>query len=294
MNPAPMERLGFELHEFTRMGWTSDQASEVWSPRIRRIAAAWKKIEILAVVQEARSCALALVNEEDLVRRSSEWLSLGLVGCPLTMSSAPQGSPSNAQASIAGRPLRHRVAVGRPSEIQSFKSAFDQSDHRTIGQLLGYPTCCCASFERVWKDWRLTNSTWPMALATEGVEHGERSLTVAPFPASNILWRWLGVRIVPHLPCCFRCTETERLGSTLLQIGKAAGFNAEMGWLAEILRWPAEWSSLHGIAEVKTPVLRVSARTDATSVKYVVRLKGTLYPTEGARGVRFPYSGVLS
>ena len=67
------------------------------------------------------------------------------------------------------------------------------------------------------------------------------------------------------------------------------GFGAEIEWLREILGWPLEWSALHGIAEIKTPVLRASARTDATPRKYVVRWEGESYPEGGASGLSFPY-----
>ena len=40
---------------------------------------------------------------------------------------------------------------------------------------------------------------------------------------------------------------------------------------------------------MKTPVLKVSTRTDATPVKYVVRREGDAYPAESARGLMFPY-----
>src|SRR5262249_60998040 len=49
-------------------------------------------------------------------------------------------------------------------------------------------------------------------------------------------------------------------------------------------------------AEIPTPVLKVSARTDATATKYVVRRPGDGYPVEGARGLGFPFQvpgGVL-
>jgi hypothetical protein len=62
-----------------------------------------------------------------------------------------------------------------------------------------------------------------------------------------------------------------------------------MDWLLEILSWPVEWSALHGIAEIKTPVLKVCTRTDATPSKYVVRRQGDAYPEEGAKGLTFAY-----
>jgi hypothetical protein len=63
----------------------------------------------------------------------------------------------------------------------------------------------------------------------------------------------------------------------------------EMEWLEDILSWPAEWSALHGIAELKTPILKMTTRAEATAWKDVVRWNGSRYPDEGARGVNFPY-----
>ena len=86
-------------------------------------------------------------------------------------------------------------------------------------------------------------------------------------PEANILWRWMGARAVPHLPCRFDCEPTVALAQQCLAVGRAAGFDTEMDWLLEILRWPVEWSALHGIAEIRTPVLKVSTRTDATATE---------------------------
>ena len=63
-----------------------------------------------------------------------------------------------------------------------------------------------------------------------------------------------------------------------------------MDWLLELLNWSVEWSALHGIAEIKTPILKVSTRTDATPHKYTVRRTEETAPTEAVRGLVFPYS----
>ena len=62
-----------------------------------------------------------------------------------------------------------------------------------------------------------------------------------------------------------------------------------MEWIEEILNWPASWSALHGIAQVKTPVLKVSTRTDATAHEFVVRRPGRRMPDEAAAGLVFPF-----
>jgi hypothetical protein len=78
----------------------------------------------------------------------------------------------------------------------------------------------------------------------------------------------------------------------LLNVGVQSGFDGEVQWLLQILRWPVEWSALNGIAEIKTPIAKVSAATETTSTKYVVRRVGDGYPAEGATGITFPYSTV--
>jgi 2-polyprenyl-3-methyl-5-hydroxy-6-metoxy-1,4-benzoquinol methylase len=106
---------------------------------------------------------------------------------------------------------------------------------------------------------------------------------------NNILLRWLGVRAVFHLPCRFDCEATQQLADNLANVARNAGFDEELAWLSEMLRWPVEWSALHGIAEIKTPVVKISTRTDATPQKYTVRYLGDRYPEIGVQGLTFPY-----
>jgi hypothetical protein len=128
-----------------------------------------------------------------------------------------------------------------------------------------------------------------MAVDSVSTRGPDNQIEIIGEPLANILWRWVGVRAVPHLPCRFNCALTVALGERLLEFGTRAGFESEMDHIRQILSWPLEWSALHGIAEVKTPVLKVSTRTDATARKYIVRWCGTSYPDEGARGLGFPY-----
>src|SRR5207302_1772102 len=155
--------------------------------------------------------------------------------------------------------------------------------------MLGYPACCYAFFRQVWVEQGLVDTTWPMAVATASPSNGTTIIEVNGPPEANILWRWMGARAVPHLPCRPDCRDTLEFGKKLVEVGRETGYGTEMDWLVEILSWPAEWSALHGIAEIKTPVLKVSTRTDATARKYVVRRHGEAYPAAGAQGLTFPY-----
>jgi hypothetical protein len=75
----------------------------------------------------------------------------------------------------------------------------------------------------------------------------------------------------------------------VIDVGVKEGFVSEMEWLGELLQWPMEWSALHGIAEIKTPVLKCSASTDATAMLYWVLVEGSVFPEAGAYGIGHVY-----
>jgi 2-polyprenyl-3-methyl-5-hydroxy-6-metoxy-1,4-benzoquinol methylase len=106
--------------------------------------------------------------------------------------------------------------------------------------------------------------------------------------------RWLGVRAVFHLPCSYDCQASVLLAESHLRLASELGFREEADWLDEMLKWPVEWSALHGIAEIRTPVVKIVTRTDATSRKYVVRYHGvrSAVPKESLPGLVFPFSSL--
>ena len=136
---------------------------------------------------------------------------------------------------------------------------------------------------------RILDPTWQIACSLR--EKGEyRNVEVNCSPVTNTLWRRADIAATFHLPCRFDCLDTVRLGEQLVALGCRSGYSDEMEWLMEILSWPVEWSTLHGIAEIKTPIFRLIIDSVATSYKYTVRIKGDKYPLEGAIGQSFPYS----
>jgi SAM-dependent methyltransferase len=232
---------------------------------------------------------VTVASPEEFLRRSAAWADHGLSGLPVEIQGVSGSYAATPVALEWGKPFVFRFVVGTPPNVRTFKRALDANDHAAVGHLLGYPPCCYEFFRRVWIDESMVDTTWPMAANTAGATNGTPELTVAGPPESNILWRWMGVRAVPHLPCRFDCEPTAALGRRFLDAGRGAGYGVEMAWLLEILRWPVEWSALHGIAEIRTPIMKVSTRTDATAHKYVVRRPGDAYPAEGVQGLGFPY-----
>lgn len=295
MNPTT--RLPFTLPDFTRLIWHSAEARDVWEPRLARINAAWGVTERLAVLKGVRSACLTFLSPTDLLEASQRAVREGILVLPLGMTGLTAQYSSTSQGVVAGRPWQYRVVFVRPEAAADWVAAWNggKVDDAAVGRLLNYPSCCREFFQKVWVAERGVDTTWQMAAATPGAvrrswEHGEELRIPAGSPlGANIMLRWLGVRLVPHLPCSLACEATHQQALDFLAVGHEAGFSEEMWWVEEMLAWPVEWSALHGVAEIRTPVCTVSTRTDATAGNLVVQREGIAYPAEGVRGLRFPF-----
>jgi hypothetical protein len=268
---SSMWRLNYRPEEFTRLSWATAEAEVVWEPRIRRINACVEQLEWASILEGVRACALRFVHPNELQALSAKVEAHGLTVVTLEETAVVNGYVSARRTPRAGEPFDYWCAIGRPSDVQLIQAAHFSHDEATIGHLLGYPTCCTEFFNRVWIEEGFIDTTWPMARNTAG----KRSITsthveIAEASRCNVLLRWIGPRIVFHLPCSFDCQSTIKLADRFTEIARSAGFHQEMDWLEEMLRWPVEWASLHGLAEIRTPVGTISTSTDATAERYRV------------------------
>lgn len=283
-------RLSFRLPDFTRYSWVSDKARAVWEPRIQQVLDAWTELEWRSVAEGQRACTLRVVAPEDFLSLAPRMAQHGLTVLPLSMQGVSAQPYSNTATTYqAGAPFVYHAVIGQPHQAAEFREAYQGGDQDTVGSLLGYPECCRKSFQRVWVEEQRIDTTWSMAINTETRQQNGLTCEVFGPLGSNILLRWLGIRAVPHLPCAFDCDPTVVQAKGYIKLGRKLGYESEMEWLEEMLSWPVEWSALHGIAEIKTPVIKIASCSDATAEKCVVQRPGTSYPAEGAQGLVFPY-----
>lgn len=235
--------------EFTRVAWASEQAQAVWAPRVDAIREAWLDVELRTVAEGVRPAAIVF----DRPGLHDRLRSFGMHGAPLE---------------------QQRFAVARSTTTaQELAAAWRRRDDPTVGQCLDYPECCVRFFDHVWNGRQRRDTTLDMA---------QRSPTPV---GSNILGRWLGVRLVFHLPCAFGCYPSEMHA----QLYRAFLPRDCAAWAHELLSWPVQYSALHGIAEVVWPVVKVITSTDYTPTREERRLTGTSYPTEAPHGLKFPF-----
>ncbi len=280
-----MQRLPFRLPEWApRTIWSSVRAREVWEPRIYRISQVWQQVERLLVIEGIRQSCLQNIAPEDLPTLMQEVGKHGLMVLPLAKTAKANGYQSVTPNLGATDPWDYRCAITHSELAPAWTSAWQTSDNRQIGSLLSYPACCQLFFEKAWVSEKWFDTTWPM------VAGGEDQVQVQP--GINMLWRWHGLRTVSHLPCSFGCVYSIKNGSDALAT-MHKHYPQEAAWLKEILSWPVEWSALHGIAEIRTPINRTVVATDATAEKLIVQYMGTGYPEEGASGLTFPHKRVI-
>jgi hypothetical protein len=279
MSPSPLsfDYLDFVLPAFVRIAWTSDTARQVWLPRFQAVIRACVKTELMASAFGVRKCALMLISDKDLPELEPFWQSRGLTALKLKL------QPGTTL------PAPSQYAVGSAQDVKTFEEACNTQNPHYIGELLGYPACCRDSFQKHCIAEKLLDPIFTMADTGLHSSNAKPVFEVSGPIFTNVFWKPIGIRAVPHLPCRFDCDATCSWGQSFLQATAELGFHDELSWLRQILSWPAEWSALHGIAEIKTPILKISTRTDATSHKLVVRRLGDHYPAEGAQGLCFPY-----
>jgi hypothetical protein len=242
----------------------------------------------MAVKFKLRRCALFHFCDQDIERHCREWAAQGLNWKYLSDATPRMETWWLNVRLRRGGPSR-TIVLGNKLDIIDFERAWEDEDHESIGRLLGYPRCCRSFFEDVAVRQGCVDTVWAMSSRHENVGNNEFSRSISGQSASNILLQNLGIRAVPHAPCSFGCRGTALLAHDLMIVAHKIGLGTEYEWLSSILSWPAEWSGLHGIAEITTPIIKICTPTDATAHKYIVRWNGTATPEEGANGLAFPF-----
>lgn len=276
-----MQRLDFKLDEFVRISWVSEKARARWLPVFNDLSEKFIKIERATVTRGVRR--VALQQTDDLINLTKEMMQERMSVLPLEKVNKAAFYQSAGKAFDPNIPYEYKVAIGSAADVSKF--AVSSSCAKTLGGLLGYPECCVAFFRKYWVREGWFDTTLPML--------GETSKQTESFhnsdPRNNILLRYLGLRPVSHLPCSFTCAATRRVADDYKAVANSIGYERDWQQLMEILSWPVEWNSLHGIAQIITPVCKVTTASDALPLKRTVRLVNNFIPEDAGSGVDFPF-----
>lgn len=300
------QRLNFRLPDFTRIIWASGDTRKYWPDRIRKAGNDWQEIEKLTF-QEGLRDSILISCKKDQLYSLKEWANK--VNGSVVVLSPTNLSNSYSSYGNRGEGNGFRVAVTREHLVGDWYDAWNGGiDNVKIGELLGYPKCCQNFFEKYWVEEEWRDLTYPAYMNTpdenwepdEDISMDEMfgELNKEHFGSaqgpieSNILGRWLGIRWVSHMPCSFDCEHSVEIGKNNRELAKKFGYSESVDIIDEVLSWPFRWSALHGILEIKTPVCKVSAGTEATSQELVIEREGK-QPEKAASGLGFPFENKM-
>jgi hypothetical protein len=273
------QRLNFKLDEFVRISWVSRAAQDKWAPIFSDISAKFVNWE--RAVVEAGFRRVALQQTDDLIALMNDTMQRGLSVIPLEKVNWSSHYQSQSTAFNPNLPHGYKVAIGKQVDVRKFTAAYHLGDNEKMGGLLGYPECCREFFLKYWVREGWFDTTWPMVDGYDKQTIHFKQLD----PRNNILLRWLGLRPVSHLPCSFACQDTRGAAESYKRVAGVEDWNQ----LMDILSWPVEWNSLHGIAQIITPVCKITTATDALAQKRTVRLVNNKIPDEAGSGIEFPF-----
>lgn len=278
---GPGNRSTQHLPQFLRKAWVSTEARRLHENRIKHAAAAWATAEWRSA-DSVRPCALISVLSIDY----SDWTA--------RIEAAGQAMAALRVVKIAAEGATQELfttetVVGSRRNVMAFRSAWIKNDNDAMGALLGYPTCCREFFHLAFVANKVSDPTWLIGHATPRVQAAQGKLSVSGFRETNILLRRLGVRAIPHFPCSFACEPSRRFSRNIADLASSRGQAQEIDWLYEMLDWPSRWSALHGVAEIRTPVLKIATHTDVTAQAQTLDWLGRTLPPEAAKGLDFPY-----
>ncbi len=270
-----MNRFDYQIKEFTRYSWANRNARALWKPRFRKIRACIDELEWRSILEGVRPCALRSVAPHELHSFREMVAPYGLVVTPLENIAAENGYVSALRIAAEDERFNYWCAIGSASDVQSIRSTHLSRDEEAVGHLLGYPSCCTRFHDLVRFEENFIDMTWPVAQNTvQKTEISPFHIEITEVSKCNVLLRWLGLKVVFHLPCSYDCRPTAELVEKLIEIALVHGFRREIDWIKEISAWCVEWSAFLGLAEITTPVGVIYTVTDATAETYRVTYRG--------------------
>ncbi|PGS79632.1 hypothetical protein COC69_11710 [Bacillus cereus] len=260
------------MPSFVRHAFVGEKQRLRWEPRILAIRGALAKVGVLTVANQLASVSMVRVPTHGLFELHQYAAQLGF---------------HSKVISRGQEDLFERVIVGRVNDLQRFDIAMKENNWKMIHKLLGIPSCCSSEMQ-IHSDQGNFNSV--MDLATPLGNSLQQQSDIHCSDILNILLRPVGIDLLGYFPCSFQCKKSEQLGKEKLFLGREAALDQEMDWLEQMLGWPAEWTSLHGIAELKTGILKISNSSFSKHDKITLRYHGQKKPLDAAYGLTFIYN----
>ncbi len=256
----------FRMPRFLRVAWASERLRGEWQPRLRCAREALRRTRIQALSNRRLDGRIVDVSNTVIRRLTVELSAEGCAVVPL------HRTDSNGTYLLA-----------RLDAIKRLDDALRLGDLFGFSVACGLPECCAhAHASRRLSTWSSVSATRDDSSQVDVAETLNVKLTIT----ENIFLERLGLMLSPFLPCRSSCKHAQLHAAQALEyLSKEA-----RDIISEVLAWSLRWSSLHGITELRLPVLR-AIHDDVSYMEERVVLRHGESPSGMPRGVVFPFSG---
>lgn len=193
----------------------------------------------------------------------------GLVFLPILRSKSYSGfSHKHFPSDELGQDVMVYGVVAKDLDVaKEFKAAHNPVDHVKVGEMLGYPECCCKAFAEYWNISQ--DPIFEIAKNTIGAIGCDQKLDVSGDPRLYVHMRYAGLRIIPWFPCSFKCDEsTERAKKWQSIIDDISpGVSDRM---MDLLSMPTTWDLLNSMVVVSHPFIKIMATSYYTEANKIV------------------------
>jgi len=263
-----------DIPPFTTVVWRSRKAREEYEAAIEDYDRVYHKVELVLIKEGYRKCDVEHVYPETLQDQMVMMAMLGFKFRVLDFVRRYSGfahkheRPTGAQDTMI-----FGVVAEDERYLEEYARAYHSGDHDAQGRLLGYPECCRRFFSEVWSRGEYD----PILEIARRTGVGEDGM-VRGDPLLNVMLRYVGVRVIPFLPCSFRCRRAREFALAALELLKREDRGALLRAL-ELLSMPVRWSQVNGITQVEVGDVMVIVAGGYTAERQEVRFIPEYDPT---------------
>ncbi|MBL6448616.1 hypothetical protein JMN32_20055 [Fulvivirga sp. 29W222] len=274
-----MTRLEFTMPPFRRLSWASFELKRTWEYRFTEIAVAIKKLFQSEEGQKLFPVQFHNVETHGVYQFKKILESSGLVAEVVPASSASYMLNVASTTTVRGADYTCVVA-GKRKAVRAFLND-------------GIRNCGLPFSKAYWDAWQefseqnIRDPKW--IYLADIIKEKEQFLKVQQDIHTNYFWEDWGISLMPFRVPKLQSEEFVTLGNEILKIAQNQLTPQLYNFWLEILSWPVEWTAMHGIAELKTPLFKTSYDTLPTGEKFVIQCHSEVYPENSPSGLLFPY-----
>jgi hypothetical protein len=273
------DKLDFKLPPFKRITWVSEVLQIKWEPIIMNLSKAIDNVFISDKISDIIPIQIKSLPINDLFNFKKQIISIGLFAEQIN--DLPLSIMLFFGLKIETNKIY--VIIGNRQNVILFIKGLKEANSNFIVNDLHLETF--THWEK-FSESGMVDNIWSLMNQTDNTLDKFSSQTNNLL---NPLWKRLGISSIPYTPASLNCKHSLETGSIIQSYAKEILTDELYNSWYEILSWPVEWSALHGIAEIKTPIFKMIYNTDATGEKYTLQLESDTYPENGLNGLLFPY-----